>query len=431
VLLLELNEVNFDAFPAYFSQGKLPVFKNLIDTHGLVETTSEERYEWLEPWIQWVTVHTGLTFSEHGVFHLGDIVRTDIEQIWERLARQGYRVGAVSPMNAKCNREDFDFFVPDPWTQTGVVASASLRRLYRAICEMVNQNATSKVSAAALVALLEGMIRHSRPSNWAEYVRLAAGGVSRPWRRAMLLDQLLADVFVGQVKEKGSNFSSLFLNAGAHIQHHYMFNSPAYRGAGVNPSWYVKQDVDPLLEVYELYESIVCQIRKAFPTAQLIIATGLHQEPHGGVTYYWRLRDHEAFLRELGAEFVSVVPRMSRDFEVNCVDERSGAKLESLLSSCTAPDGERVFDVERDGARLFVMLVYPHEIGDGFRVSSSSRAIPDFGRHVSFVAIKNGRHNGIGYVLDTRNRGGPAHITMPLKELSRILEEAVTSSRAA
>ena len=85
LLLLELNEVNFDYVMQYCSRGELKTFASLEAKHGLSKTVSESKYEELEPWIQWVTAHTGLTLSEHGVFRLGDIVDHDIPQIWERL----------------------------------------------------------------------------------------------------------------------------------------------------------------------------------------------------------------------------------------------------------------------------------------------------------------------------------------------------------
>ena len=73
VLLIELNELNFDALQAYMKRGELPHFAALLDRVGYAETLSEARYEELEPWIQWVTAHTGLSLAEHGVFRLGDI----------------------------------------------------------------------------------------------------------------------------------------------------------------------------------------------------------------------------------------------------------------------------------------------------------------------------------------------------------------------
>jgi len=98
---LELNEVNFDFVRRYVARGELPTFARVLEAHGCTETTSEAEYAHLEPWIQWVSAHTGKTLAEHGVFRLGDIVGQDIDQIWERLEGVGKRVGAISPMNAK------------------------------------------------------------------------------------------------------------------------------------------------------------------------------------------------------------------------------------------------------------------------------------------------------------------------------------------
>ena len=101
ILLIELNEVNFEFLQAYIDQGALPAFSALFCRVGYAETTSEQRYEELEPWIQWVTAHTGQSFAEHGIFRLGDVIDTDVPQIWEQLAAKGLTVGAISPMNPR------------------------------------------------------------------------------------------------------------------------------------------------------------------------------------------------------------------------------------------------------------------------------------------------------------------------------------------
>ena len=100
VLLLELNEINFDAVVAYVNSGVfLPGFQRLLES-GIVTTCAEAEYDLLEPWIQWPSVHTGKTFGEHGVFRLGDFVNSSSDQFFEQLERAGFCVGAVSPMNA-------------------------------------------------------------------------------------------------------------------------------------------------------------------------------------------------------------------------------------------------------------------------------------------------------------------------------------------
>lgn len=82
LVLLELNEINFDYVERYLKMGiSLKGFQSLFD-HGIITTSSEEQYELLEPWIQWPSVHTGMTFKEHQVFRLGDIINFNHNQIF-------------------------------------------------------------------------------------------------------------------------------------------------------------------------------------------------------------------------------------------------------------------------------------------------------------------------------------------------------------
>jgi hypothetical protein len=67
LLFLELNEINFDYVATYCRRGLLPHLGRLIRDSGVARTVSEQRYEDLEPWIQWVTAHTGLRLADHGV----------------------------------------------------------------------------------------------------------------------------------------------------------------------------------------------------------------------------------------------------------------------------------------------------------------------------------------------------------------------------
>ena len=118
-ILLGLNELNFNFINYYISKGLLPNFKRLFEMQKPVETISENEYDLLEPWIQWVTIHSGKTFDEHKIFRLGDIVNhPSVSQLFEELEAKGLSVGAVSPFNAENRLNDPAFFVPDPWTKT-------------------------------------------------------------------------------------------------------------------------------------------------------------------------------------------------------------------------------------------------------------------------------------------------------------------------
>jgi hypothetical protein len=399
--LLELNEVNFDFVGRYAARGVLPALASVMKQHGVTETVSESRYEHLEPWIQWVTAHTGLTFEQHQVFRLGDIVGRDIEQVWEKLEAAGVNVGAVSPINASNRTRRSQFFVPDPWTQTPVSGSWVLRQLSLALSQAVGENAQQRMTPATAMRLVLGLAAHFRISTIGELTGHALMRSKESWRAVLFLDRLLADVFIRQWRRHRPGFATLFLNGAAHIQHHYMFSSSVYDGARRNPDWYVKPGADPLLDVYRLYDRILADVQRLPGAPRIMIATGLHQDPHPIEQYYYRLKDHEQFLRRLQLPFASVEARMSRDFTIYCSTSEDAVRCAEGLAALRSVDGSALFEVDNRGQDLFVMLTYPKEIARGFVYSDGHRALGDLADDVVFVALKNGEHNGIGYFLDT------------------------------
>jgi hypothetical protein len=423
LILLELNEINFEYVQRYAQRGELPHLANLIQRHGYAETTSETRYEELEPWIQWVTAHTGLPLQDHRVFRLGDVVNTDIEQIWELLERQGLSVGAISPMNAKNRTRHPAFFVPDPWTATRVSGSATLRWLHSALAQIVADNAQRRITLASYASVALALAAHLRVSTFASIAGLALHARSRPWNAALLLDRLLADVFILQWRRHRPDFASLFLNAGAHIQHHYFYSSAVYDGEHSNPQWYVPRGADPVLDVLRIYDRIVADCLTLAPSCRLMIATGLHQEPFATPIYYYRLKNHADFLTRLGVRFASVAPRMSRDFLVVCDDATQAGEAARLLGEISAPDGEPLFAIDNRGTDLFVELVYPHRIEPGFVIRRVATPLFDAADDVAFVALKNGGHDGIGYFIDTGTQQFAPQTRFPLSALfTRVLE---------
>ena len=341
VVLLEFNEVNFDFVRRYIDQGHLPTLATLLDSAGIAETTSETEYENLEPWIQWVTAHTGLTFEQHRVFRLGDIVEHDLEQVWEKIESTGITVGAVSPINAANRTRRAPFFVPDPWTNTPVSGGWMLRQLSRALNQAVGENAQQRMTPATLLRLMFGVLAHFRGSTIRELAGHALGRRKEPWRAVSFLDRLLADVFIRQWRRHQPGFASLFLNGAAHIQHHYMFSSSAYDGPRRNPEWYVAPGADPLLDIYGLYDRILSDVRRLPGAPRIMLATGLHQDPHPVEQYYYRLKDHAQFLRKLNLPFTSVEARMSRDFTVYCASEADAHRCALGLETLRVPTGRR------------------------------------------------------------------------------------------
>jgi hypothetical protein len=92
VLLLEFNELSPRLMDQFMAVGQLPNFKILYDESEIYVTEAVEKYPYLEPWIQWITVHCGLNYDEHGVYRLGDGLQLDKPCIWDLLSKHQLRV---------------------------------------------------------------------------------------------------------------------------------------------------------------------------------------------------------------------------------------------------------------------------------------------------------------------------------------------------
>ena len=98
LILIELNEINFDIVKKYFSNSNLKSFPYLVNKNTRT-TFAEKEYSKLEPWIQWVSVHTGMDANKHKVFRLGEVVNFDHEQIFEKNRKKNLSVGVLFSMN--------------------------------------------------------------------------------------------------------------------------------------------------------------------------------------------------------------------------------------------------------------------------------------------------------------------------------------------
>jgi hypothetical protein len=425
IINLELNEINFDLVEQYLANGfKLPAFQNLLQTTQKRITFCEDEYTHIEPWVQWVSAHTGKSFSEHGIFRLGDAAsetNSSNQQIFETLEERGLKVGALSPMNAVNKMNNPSFFIPDPWTDTESDKSRFSRTFSEMLSQTVNDNTNGRVSLKSYLALFKSLVwswSHLDKSTMLKCI------VSRkkPWYKALVLDTLSVAVFCKLFEKRRPDVAFCFMNAGAHIQHHYLRNSELIEGEK-NPSWYCS-DEDPIAQMLLVYDFL---LRQVFDTAErmnteLIVSTGLSQVPYDKVKFYYRLTDHAAFLNGLGLKFGSVFPRMTRDFEVFFDDINDLEKFVEFCKSAThISSGLKLFgDLDIRKNSVFCSLIFPEEIKSGEKVTSSCGTIEDLSEHVNFVAIKNGMHQAKGFVFASENIELPITEGFHVKELFNI-----------
>ena len=90
MLVIELNEFNRDLIDSVARRLGLRHLRTILDWQ-YTRTWTEDQYDsgFLEPWAQWVSVHTGVPTSDHSVKNLGDVPL----EVPSHVAVRGLRLG--------------------------------------------------------------------------------------------------------------------------------------------------------------------------------------------------------------------------------------------------------------------------------------------------------------------------------------------------
>ena len=424
VLFLQLNEINFDLASRYRDKLKLEGFKKVFSL-DYIETNSEENYDLLEPWIQWPSIHTGLSAKEHKIFRLGDVIFSDKENIFKFAENLNYKVGVISAMNLKNDLKKASFFIPDPWTKTSSGNTFWEKIITSFVKQSVNDNSSNKITLKSYFFIFLTFLRFFDFKNLYTYLQLALLSKGRPWRKALFLDLLLSDVFFKLRKNYETNFSTLFLNAGAHIQHHYLYNSTFNENYNKNPEWYVSSSFDPIEEMFSIYDRIIQKALRSI-SDKIIIATAISQEFDEKSIFYYRPKNHESFLTSLSIKFKKVYPRMTRDFLIEFDSEKDADVALEKLNKIYLNKEKLFFYPEKREKSLFVTLGYRKEIKKDDSILVGSKKINMF-RNLSFVALKNGKHSSKGYLFLSKNMAEiPLNKNLNVKDIFSILKNYLT-----
>lgn len=415
-IFLQLNELNFDFIKIYIKNGlDLPGFKKILNWKYAI-LKSEKKYELLEPWIQWASIHSGLEYKDHKCFRLGDAVKNTNKTIFELLEDNGYTVGAISPMNVVNRLQKPKFFIPDPWTNTKPDKSWVSKFIHKAIRQVVNDNSTGKIGYSSFVKLFIVGIKLLRIKDFFKiffyFVKVSLG---KKWFKVLAFDFFLSRTYSQLNKKYNPDFSVLFLNGGAHIQHHYLLSSSIFKKKLINnnPNWYIGVKEDPIKDLLIEYDKILQELIEIYQNYKIIVCTGLTQEKSKQNNFYYRLIDHEKFLKKIGLNFICVEPRMSRDFLIKFENVSDRNKAYKLLSNVYVNQNVRLFGlIEKRKDELFVTLDYADIITNKTNISKKNigKINLNLKNSVSLVAIKNGIHSDKCFLFTNNMSSDPKEI---------------------
>ena len=116
VLLLEFNEINWTIIDPMIRKGKLPNLARLRNEGTWASPESVDQPPHLDPWVTWVTVHTGVDRSVHGATVLEqDVSSIKAKRTWQYAVEAGKSVGVFGSISAYPPYPVPGFMVPGPF----------------------------------------------------------------------------------------------------------------------------------------------------------------------------------------------------------------------------------------------------------------------------------------------------------------------------
>lgn len=363
VLLLEFNELTPRLMDQFIDRQLLPNFRRFKDESRVFVTDAGERQENLEPWIQWVTVHSGLSYEEHGVFHLDDAEKLRQPCLWDLVSAAGKTVWVCGSMNVRYRRPIHGWVLPDPWA-SGEACPPELNSFFDFVRSQVQEHSNQRapLSIGAVLRFLAFLATHGLTAATVSAVAkqlLAERRSDCRWKRATLLDRMQWDLFRHYFRKARPAFSTFFLNSTAHFQHCFWRNMEPEQFR-IRPTDAEQQIHGGAIQFgYQEMDRIVGQaLELAGDDTVVMLATALSQQPYlkmedaGGKQLY-RPENLHAFPGLIGLGGVTeVAPVMAEQFYIYHDGEASAVKSQEVLQRLRC-DGNPVFvAVEREGARL-------------------------------------------------------------------------------
>lgn len=422
VVLIEFNELSPSLMDRFINAGSLPNFKAFRDRAQAYTSDAEEAAPNLEPWIQWVTVHSGMPYDKHGIFHLGDGHKLDVDSVADLASKVGLTVWVCGSMNIKVTSPVKGVVVPDPWSAGTRPFPPELAPYHDFVRKNVQEHTKDKAGISAREALAFGkfMLTHglSLGTMLSIVTQLASERVTRRgrWKRVAILDRLQKDLFLHYLRKNKPKFSSFFLNSTAHLQHMHWRNMDP-EPFTVKPSEREQEEFQDAIHFgYAEMDRVLGDIVAAAPAdAYLILATALSQQPcliyeeTGGKTFY-RPRTIESLLRFAGiAAWTSVEPIMSEQFHVRFGSDQEARDAGDKLSALSV-DGRTALGITVEGrsltagCRIFDTFA-SHEVM--LQSSRGGACVPFFRIFYHVEGTKSGMHHPDGILWIKAPEGNP------------------------
>lgn len=421
VLLLEFNEITWTVADRFMRDGKMPNLARMRAEGTAAAPEALERPPFLDPWISWVTVHTGVDRSVHGAMVLEQDLNTiRAKRTWDYALDAGKSVGVFGSVGAYPPRPVPGFMVPGPFApgpETYPEFLKPVQALNRKYTQVHHKNTAPDTLMAMAKQGVDLLRLGLRPETCARIALQLATERVQPhmhWKRVTLQPLVNYDFFAGLYDKFRPDFATWHSNHAAHFMHHYWrawddtgFGTPATPaerkkfGGAMEHGYRV---VDDLLGRF---------IDLVDDDTVIVVASALGQKPYSNDLYpegkiCVKFKDVRQVLELVGAKGVSdVVPVMDPQWNVKIPDATERARVRDALlavrrENAPTPDaitveevGEILTITPRGVAKLDLAMRYTFALeGGATRVFTFDELFRGYGD-----TPKEGMHDPTGMLL--------------------------------
>jgi hypothetical protein len=382
-LIIEFNEFNVELLEIAVKKLHLPSISRLLQFKKFTYISDDkfESYDGgnLEPWVQWVSVHTGLPSSRHQIRNLGETPDSSLKQFWEILGDHKLTTGVwgvMSGRNPVDRPKDVPFFIPDPWTVSESATPNELNDFlglprYIACNYFYNSLKTILANGWKLVLFIfkAGMAGKA----FIESLRLLPSFLKfgpKYFLFSLAFEYISAQLFLKYKSYHRPDCSIFFINSLAHIQHHYWTEEKDE----ITPSiahglQYLDRLFSDLIEKREENETIV--LHNGLSQKNI-----MNEEPW----LLYRQKDPINFIANIGLGPNQVEQLMTHDAHVNFETKEDFEYAFNILSSSKL-GSKNLFHVERSSTfdkRLFYRIDITSDIEGNPKVKIAEKEFSFF-----------------------------------------------------
>jgi len=384
LILLEFNEINWRLVDPLLAAGEMPQLAAMIRHGARAAPVATETTDNLEPWITWVSLHTGQPQRTHGVRVLEPPPETIRHpRSWEIVAEAGRSYGIFATPSSWPPRDDAAFYVPGNFSRDTATHPESLRPIQDLNCTYSRQHNPLERKEGLGGMLRRGLglarlgLRPGTVATLASQLLLERVTPDVAWKKVALQPIVNIDFFERLWRRHRPDFATFHTNHVAHYMHRYWRAHDPAAFPGQEPDAEERERYGGAITFgHRVADRVLGRVRRFVDDDTVVVlASSMGQRPYLDARFAdgkpaTRLRSIERILELMGlAGRVRPVAVMAPQWNLECRDEQALREvLAALEASVRERDGRaegRLIHFEEHGGTVTITPAAPERGTEG------------------------------------------------------------------